>query len=142
MGETLTPGGRAGDPDDPGERLREWVAWHNRPRRFPSLRATGSPRRRTGGPGRGFGFGPPPEDPGPADDGRRGSFLRRRIAPLGAAILAFLAKLKAILLFLGKFKLLVTAGSMAVSLAAYATIWGWTSRSASSCCCSCTRWDT
>jgi Zn-dependent protease len=55
---------------------------------------------------------------------RRDTFFRRRIAPVGAAILAFLAKLKAVLLFAGQFKLLVTAGSMAVSVAAYATIWG------------------
>ena len=66
----------------------------------------------------------PAEDPG--DRPRRDSFFRRRIAPLGAAILAFLAKLKTILLFLGQFKLLVTAGTMAVSLVAYATIWSWT----------------
>jgi Zn-dependent protease len=62
---------------------------------------------------------PPPQPPP-----RQESFLRRRIAPLGAAIAAFLAKLKAILLFAGQFKLLVTAGSMAVSVAAYATLWG------------------
>jgi Zn-dependent protease len=55
---------------------------------------------------------------------RRDSFYRRRIAPIGAAILAFLAKIKFVLLFLGKIKLLVTAGTMAVSVAAYATIWG------------------
>lgn len=61
---------------------------------------------------------PPPEPP------RHDSFLRRRVAPIGAAIIAFLAKLKAILLFAGQFKLLVTAGSMAVSVAAYASIWG------------------
>ena len=40
------------------------------------------------------------------------------------AILAFLAKIKSILLLLPKIKLLVTAGSMAVSIAAYTTIWG------------------
>jgi Zn-dependent protease len=57
---------------------------------------------------------------------RRDSFLRRRLAPLGAAIIAFLAKLKTVLLFLGQFKLLVTAGSMAVSIVAYASIWSWT----------------
>ena len=74
-------------------------------------------------PHRGYG---PPEDPDVDDEPRRASFFRRRIAPLGAAIAAFLAKLKAILLFLGQFKLLVTAGSMAVSLLAYATIWPWT----------------
>ena len=61
---------------------------------------------------------------GTTDPPRRESFFRRRIAPLGAAIVAFLAKLKAILLFAGQFKLLVTAGTMAVSVAAYTTIWG------------------
>ena len=62
--------------------------------------------------------GPPPEQPEP-----HRSFLRRRLGPAAAAIVAFLAKLKAILLFAGQFKLLVTAGSMAVSVVAYATIW-------------------
>ena len=40
------------------------------------------------------------------------------------AIVAFLAKIKSILLLLPKLKLLVTAGSMVVSVLAYATIWG------------------
>jgi Zn-dependent protease len=64
----------------------------------------------------------PPEPP--RRDRSHDSFFRRRIAPIGAAVLAFLAKLKALLLFAGQFKLLVTAGSMAVSVAAYATLWG------------------
>jgi Zn-dependent protease len=79
-----------------------------------------------------YGYEPTPErqpqwqpDPEPSPP-RRESFFRRRIAPIGAAILAFLAKLKALLLFAGQFKLLVTAASMAVSIAAYASIWGWT----------------
>ncbi len=54
----------------------------------------------------------------------RESFFRRRIAPLGAALIALLTKLKAVLLLLANFKLLLTAGSMLVSVAAYATIWG------------------
>jgi Zn-dependent protease len=54
----------------------------------------------------------------------RQSFYKRRIAPIGIAILAFLAKIKSILLLLPKIKFLVTAGSMAVSIAAYTTIWG------------------
>jgi len=62
--------------------------------------------------------------PAGPDRGRRPSFLRRRLAPLGAALVALAAKIKALLLLLGNFKLLVTAGSMAVSVAAYATIWG------------------
>jgi Zn-dependent protease len=52
------------------------------------------------------------------------SFFRRRIAPLGAALVALLAKLKAVLLLLGQVKLLATAGTMLVSIGAYATIWG------------------
>jgi Zn-dependent protease len=55
---------------------------------------------------------------------QRESFYKRRIAPIGVAILAFLAKIKSILLLLPKAKVLVTAGSMAVSIAAYTTIWG------------------
>jgi Zn-dependent protease len=55
----------------------------------------------------------------------RRSFFRRRIAPIGAAILAFLAKLKSILLLASQFKVLVTAGSMLVSVVAYAQIWGY-----------------
>jgi Zn-dependent protease len=42
-----------------------------------------------------------------------------------AAIAAIAAKLKAILLLLPKVKLLATAGSMLVSMAAYSLLWGW-----------------
>jgi Zn-dependent protease len=79
-----------------------------------------------------YGYGPTPEsppqwqpEPEPSPPHRE-SFFRRRIAPIGVAVLAFLAKLKALLLFAGQFKLLVTAASMAVSIVAYASIWGWT----------------
>ena len=68
---------------------------------------------------------PDPDAPGGGEPPHHDSFVRRRLAPIGAAIIAFLAKVKTILLFLGQFKLLVTAGSMAVSLVAYATIWSW-----------------
>ncbi|HWE15218.1 MAG TPA: site-2 protease family protein [Solirubrobacteraceae bacterium] len=71
--------------------------------------------------------GPPHQSPGQPHQSPgqpRQSFFKRRIAPLGAAIIAFLAKIKAILLLLPKIKLLVTAASMAVSVAAYASIWG------------------
>jgi Zn-dependent protease len=73
------------------------------------------------------GLEPPEHDDPDAALGRpqpRQSFYRRRIAPIGVAILAFLAKVKSILLLLPKIKFLVTAGSMAVSIAAYTTIWG------------------
>jgi Zn-dependent protease len=55
---------------------------------------------------------------------RQQSWLRRKLGAAGAAIVALLAKLKAILLFLPKIKLLATAGTMAVSVVAYAAIWG------------------
>jgi Zn-dependent protease len=67
-----------------------------------------------------IGWRPRPEEPEP----RRRSRIKRRLAPIGVAILAFLTKVKSIILLLPKLKLLVTAGTMAVSIAAYATIWG------------------
>src|SRR5665213_3588185 len=89
-------------------------------------------------PERPKGFGPIPgleqpfhrprhSDPGPHEPRpprEHDSFFRRRIAPLGAALIALLAKLKALLLILGQVKLLATAGTMLVSIVAYATIWG------------------
>ena len=62
--------------------------------------------------------------PNDHDPGEHQGFFKRRIAPIGVALLALLAKLKAVLLFLPKIKLLTTAGTMLVSIAAYATIWG------------------
>jgi Zn-dependent protease len=56
-------------------------------------------------------------------EGKQG-FIKRRLAPIGAALVAFLAKVKSILLLLPKVKLLATAGSMVVSIVAYASIWG------------------
>ena len=65
----------------------------------------------------------------PAPPAQRRRRLRRALGPLsvaGLAILKFAAKLKALLLLLPKLKLLTTSGSMLVSVAAYALIWGWT----------------
>lgn len=70
------------------------------------------------------GFERPGPDGPPTPGGQRQSFFRRRVAPLGAALIAFLTKIKAILLLLPQVKLLATAATMAVSVAAYATIWG------------------
>ena len=56
--------------------------------------------------------------------GRRLHRLRRLIAPL-IALGFLLAKFKGVLLLLPKAKLLTTFGSMLVSVAAYALIWGW-----------------
>jgi Zn-dependent protease len=63
----------------------------------------------------------PPLEPTP----RKQSWIRRRLSALGAAIVALLAKLKTILLLLPKLKLLASTGTILVSLAAYALLWGW-----------------
>ncbi len=55
---------------------------------------------------------------------RRRRFTRRNGTGLGAAILAFAAKAKFLLLALGHFKLLITVGTMLISIAAYTSIWG------------------
>src|SRR6266511_3104824 len=49
---------------------------------------------------------------------------RKRLAAIGAALLAILAKAKSLLLLLPKLKLLTTFGSMLVSIAAYALLFG------------------
>ena len=67
----------------------------------------------------------PPREPVPR---RPPSRLRRLFGPLlvaGAAIARFLGPLKGLLIALPKLKLLTTSGSMLVSVAAYALIWGW-----------------
>jgi Zn-dependent protease len=53
------------------------------------------------------------------------SWFRRRFGPLLAAIVAFIAKFKAIILLLPKLKLLTTVGTMLVSVAAYSFVFGW-----------------
>ncbi len=63
--------------------------------------------------------------PGDAFGKPRRSWLGRRIGAAGAAIVALLAKLKAVLLLLGNIKLLTTAGTALVSVGAYSLIWGW-----------------
>jgi Zn-dependent protease len=64
-----------------------------------------------------------PEGLGPAQAQRRG--LLSRLGGVGVAIAAFFGKIKLVLIALTKVKFLVTAGSMAVSIVAYASIWGW-----------------
>ena len=70
-------------------------------------------------------FEPHPQAPEPASEPRRQGPIRRRLSAIGAAILAALAKFKAILLLLPKLKLLASTGTIVVSLAAYAVLWGW-----------------
>jgi Zn-dependent protease len=50
--------------------------------------------------------------------------LRRWFGPIGAALVLLATKLKAVLLLLPKLKLLTTSGTMLVSVAAYALLWG------------------
>ena len=72
---------------------------------------------------------PAPEDPGPEEprtsQPRTQSAIRRRLSAIGAAIVALLAKFKAVLLVLPKLKLFASTGTILVSLAAYALLWGW-----------------
>src|SRR6202789_4025557 len=63
----------------------------------------------------------PGETPRPVDLDSLRSRVKRLLAPL-AGVGAFLAKFGLVLL---KLKSLVLVGSMAVSVAAYASIWGW-----------------
>jgi Zn-dependent protease len=56
--------------------------------------------------------------------GPQRSWFRRRLGPLLAAIAAFLAKFKSIIVLAPKLKLLATSGTMLVSIAAYAWLWG------------------
>jgi Zn-dependent protease len=69
-------------------------------------------------------LGPPtePTRQGPVKRNKRNG----RLGALLAAIAAFLAKFKAVLLLLPKLKLLTTVGSMLVSVAAYSFVFGWT----------------
>lgn len=70
----------------------------------------------------------PPHAHEPPAPRRPPSRLRRLFGPLlvaGAAIARFAGPLKGVLIALPKLKLLTTSGSMLVSVAAYALIWGW-----------------
>jgi Zn-dependent protease len=52
--------------------------------------------------------------------------LRNRVGGAFAALAVLLGKFKGVLLLLPKLKILSTSGTMLVSVAAYALIWGWT----------------
>ena len=72
---------------------------------------------------------PPGRDYEPIHPGSGRETLRERLkrffGPIAAGALLLLTKLKAVLLLLPKLKLLTTSGTMLVSIAAYALIWGW-----------------
>ncbi len=67
-------------------------------------------------------IGVAPQQHDPRLDDRLGPRIKRALAPL-AAIGAFFAKFGAILV---KLKAFTVVGSMAISIAAYASLWGWT----------------
>jgi Zn-dependent protease len=67
---------------------------------------------------------PDPPELAPPFEQRKPSWFKRTLGPLLAALAAIGAKLKTILLLLPKLKILATSGTMLVSIAAYATIWG------------------
>jgi Zn-dependent protease len=68
----------------------------------------------------------PPPEPQPAFEPHRPQpGLRRRASAFGAGILALLAKFKAVIFLLPKLKLFASTGTILVSLAAYALLWGW-----------------
>jgi Zn-dependent protease len=69
-------------------------------------------------------YTPPAPQPVPPLEPERRS-LRNRLGGAVAAIAVVLAKFKGVLLLLPKLKILTTSGSMLVSVAAYALIWGW-----------------
>ena len=71
-------------------------------------------------PGDGGDSGLPPAEPTPPRRRR----LMGPIAVVGATIVKFAAKLKALLFILPKLKLLTTSGTMLVSIAAYTLFWG------------------
>jgi Zn-dependent protease len=71
---------------------------------------------------------PAPVAPPPPDHAfgtPRRSWIREKLGAVGAGLVALVAKFKAILLLLPKIKILATAGSALVSVAAYSLLWGW-----------------
>jgi Zn-dependent protease len=65
-----------------------------------------------------------PEPLAPPFETKRPNVIRRTLGPALATIIAFAAKFKSILLLLPKLKMFSTAGTMLVSIAAYALFWG------------------
>jgi Zn-dependent protease len=68
-------------------------------------------------------FRPLPDQPARRD--QQSSFLKRKLGPVGGAIALFLAKFKTVILIAAKFKLFTVGGTMLISIAAYAWIFGW-----------------
>jgi Zn-dependent protease len=74
-----------------------------------------------------LGLSAPPEpSEGPIHPGSGRTPLRKRLGGLLAPLVALAVKAKSLLLLVGNFKLLVTFGSMAVSVVAYGWLFGFT----------------
>ena len=67
----------------------------------------------------------PSREPAPSSAGPTAARSAGGCRAIGAAIVALLAKFKTLLLLLPKLKLLASTGTMLVSIAAYALLWGW-----------------
>jgi Zn-dependent protease len=76
-------------------------------------------------PGTPYASDQKPPELGPPFEPHKPSFIRRTFGPVVAAIIAFIAKFKAILLLLPKLKLFASTGTMLVSIAAYSFVFGW-----------------
>jgi Zn-dependent protease len=61
----------------------------------------------------------------PFEPPRERRSLKNFVGPILAALVAFIAKFKAIILLLPKLKLLTSTGTMLVSIAAYSFVFGW-----------------
>jgi Zn-dependent protease len=117
---------RTGRPAKPKETVRPvrigLRACHNHHEEMepttPLLPATAPPRYEPSGLER------DPAEFGPPSEPRKQSFFKRKFGAVAAAVAAFLAKIKLILLLLPKLKLLTTAGTMIVSIVAYGALWG------------------
>ena len=71
--------------------------------------------------------GLPERDPralGAPSQERKRSLLKRKLSAVLAALVAFLSKVKSLLVLAPKFKVLTTGATMAVSIAAYTWLWG------------------
>src|SRR5437764_4557706 len=96
--------------------LMEQAKWFPIPQRRPAM-APDRPLRESPW----FAPAPAPHRPDPKRSG-----FRRRLGSFLAALIALAAKFKTVLLLLPKLKLLTTAGTMLVSIAAYSFVFGWT----------------
>jgi Zn-dependent protease len=100
------------------EKMESETSWWPAPVQAPSVPAAPEPAHPWDEPA------PHPWDE-PAPQRKEQSKPRGRLGAALAAVIAFLAKFKSVLLLLPKLKLLTTVGTMLVSVAAYSFVFGW-----------------